>query len=359
MFPAEARTALAPNGSAVPSSTTRAAAPAAAAVRAIAPTLPGSCTRSSTTSGHRAERAACMASDGVASCTRAMAITPCGVTVCVAARNAPGVKVTRDSKRKGSLSPSRAAMSSNSRPAALASESTRGPSRRAKPGSRRVARRRKRRTTSLSGLLISWSEGVFRNLHQPSKGTAVAHGQVSQHLAVDLYSGLAEAVHQLAVGQPRLPRGGIDASDPELPHLTLAAAAVAICIREGVKDGLVRGPEQELLREPEAFRAVEDRLVTSMSWDASLDSCHELNPERSAHRLAVAVVHLLCVVVVALALLRLVFEEVALPRARAHQLAGLGHANALGNTFSGLDLRHWRSPCRPPERLPGGWARGS
>src|SRR5260370_14165422 len=99
---------------------------------------------------------------------------------------------------------------------------------------------------------MSWSEGVFRNLRQPSKGTAVAHGQVSQHLAVDLYSGLAEAVHQLAVGQPRLPRGGVDASDPELPHLTFAAAAVAIRIREGVKDGLVRAPEQGLLREPEA-----------------------------------------------------------------------------------------------------------
>src|SRR5438309_10306080 len=126
-------------------------------------------------------------------------------------------------------------MSSNSSLAALASASTRGPSRSTSPGSRRVARRRKRRTTSLSGLLISWSEGVFRNLHQPSKGTAVAHGQVSQHLAVDLYSGLAEAVHQLAVGQPRLPRGGIDACDPELPHLALAAPPVSVCVREGVK----------------------------------------------------------------------------------------------------------------------------
>src|SRR4029077_11365501 len=171
-----------------------------------------------------------------------------------------GVNVTRDSKRKGSLSPSRAATSSNSRPAALASESTREPTRRAKPGSRRGARRRKRRTISFAGLEISWSEAVFRNLHQPSKGTAVAHGQVSQHFAVDLYSGLAEAVHQLAVGQPRLPRSGIDASNPELPHLALAAAAVAIGICEGVKDRFVCGAEQELLRKPEALRAVEDRL---------------------------------------------------------------------------------------------------
>src|SRR5438309_3962037 len=151
-------------------------------------------------------------------------------------------------------------MSSNSSLAALASASTRGPSRRTSPGSRRVARRRKRRTTSLSGLLISWSEGLFRNLYQPSKGTAVAHGQVSQHLAVDLYSGLAEAVHQLAVGQPRLARGSVDASDPELPHLALAAAAVAISVGEGVKHRLVGGAEQKLLGKPEALGAVKNRL---------------------------------------------------------------------------------------------------
>src|SRR5438093_408761 len=90
--------------------------------------------------------------------------------------------------------------------------------------------RRSLRTTSLSGLLISgWLEVVLGNLHQPGKGTAVAHGQVSQHLAVDLHPGLAKAVHQFVVGQPRLPRGGVDPRDPQLPHLALAAAAVAPC----------------------------------------------------------------------------------------------------------------------------------
>src|SRR5438132_759147 len=143
-------------------------------------------------------------------------------------------------------------MSSNFKPAALASESTRGPSRRAKPGSRRVANRRKRRTTSLSGLRISWSEGVFRNLHQPSKGTAAAHG------------------------------------------------------------------------------------------------------------LAVAVVHRLLLVVRPLPLLRLVLEEVALLGARAHQLAGLGHADALGETLAGLELRHLsRFPCRRSARHLAGSVPGS
>src|SRR6267143_1412514 len=281
-FPADARTALGPNGSAVPSSTTSAGAPAAAAVRQIAPTLPGSCTRSSTTSGQPASRAALIASAGVASCTRAMAITPCGVTVWVAARNAAAVKVTRDSVWNGSLSPSRTAIISKSRPAAFASASTRGPSRRTKPGSRRWARRRKRRTTSLSGLEIRESEGFLSNLHQPSKGTAVAHGQVSQHLAVDLHSGLAKAVHQLVVRQPRLSRGGVDASDPELPHLALAAPPVAVGVCESMQHRLVGGTEQQLLRKPKTLGPVEDRLVPAVSRDAALDARH-LDPQRPAH----------------------------------------------------------------------------
>src|SRR6266581_8919791 len=167
-------------------------------------------------------------------------------------------------------------MSSKSSPAALASLSTRGPSRRARPGSRRRARRRRRRTTSLSGLemICGWLEVVPGNLHQPGKGTAVAHGQVSQHLAVDLHSGLAKAVHQLVVGQPRLPRGGVDPRDPKLPHLALAAAPVAERVRERVQHRLVGGAEQQLLGKSEALGPLEDPLVAAMRGYAALDSCH-------------------------------------------------------------------------------------
>src|SRR3982074_1840443 len=156
-------------------------------------------------------------------------------------------------------SPSRTATSSNSRPAPSASASTRGPSRRTKPGSRRWARRRKRRTISFSGLEIScWSEGFFGNLDQPGKGTAVAHGQVSQHFAVDLHSGLAKAVHELVVRQPRLARGGVDACDPERSHLALAASPVSERVRKRMQHRLVGGPEEQLLGEAEALSATGD-----------------------------------------------------------------------------------------------------
>src|SRR5438445_8248388 len=249
-------------------------------------------------------------------------------------------------------------MSSKSSPAALASLRTRGPSRRARPGSRRRARRRRRRTTSLSGLemICGWLEVVLSNLHRPGKGTAVAHGQVSQHLAVDLYSGLAKAVHQLVVRQPRLAGRRVDARDPQLAHLALAAAAVTERVGEGVQDRLVGGSKQQLLGKPEALRAIEDCLVTAMRGNAALDSCH-LDPQRPAHRLAVRLRDRLLVLVVPLALLRLVLEQVALESGAPHQLAVAGHANSLCDALLGLDLRHWLRPA--PSLRPDGSARGS
>src|SRR5882762_9705520 len=184
--------------------------------------------------------------------------------------------VTLRSASAGKSSPSRTASSSSATPAATASATTRGPSRRAKPGSRRWARRRNLRTASFSGLVIGRSEAFLCNLHQPSKGTAVAHGQVSQHFAVDLHSGLAKAVHELAVRQPRLPGGRVDARDPQRTHLPLAAAPVPKRVSQGVKDGLVRGAEEELLGKPETLGAIEDRLVAQVCWNSSLDSRHRL-----------------------------------------------------------------------------------
>src|ERR1700730_8323189 len=275
------------------------------------------------------------------------------------APNTPRASVTRRAASAVKSSPSRTTRRSSSTPIDIASATTRGPSRRARPGSRRRASLRNLRTTSFSGLSISWLEAFLSNLHQPSKGTAVAHGQVSQHLAVDLHSGLAKAVHQLAVGQTRLPGGGVDACDPELPHLALAAAPVAVRVRERMEHRLVGGAKEQLLGKAEALGPIEDRLVAPMRRDSAFDACHS-DPESSANFFAVRLGHWLLLGVIALALLRLVLEKVALPCAGAHQLAGLGHPDSLGETLAGLHLRHWwRLPCRLPARPPDGWAPGS
>src|SRR5439155_1748520 len=215
--------------------------------------------------------------------------------------------------------------------------------------------------TSLSGLLISgWLEVVLGNLHQPGKGTAVAHGQVSQHLAVDLHPGLAKAVHQFVVGQPRLPRGGVDPRDPQLPHLALAAAAVAERVGERVKDRLVSGTEQELHGKPEGLGPVEDPTVAAMRRYAALDSCHlGLDPQRPADRFAVALEHRLLGVVLALVLLRLLVQAVAHPGVAANDLPVASHAHALSDSLAGLELRHWSLTPSARRPRPAGSAPGS
>src|SRR2546428_12941360 len=115
----------------------------------------------------------------------------------------------------------------------------------------------------------------------------------------------------------------MDVFDPVLPHPALAAAPVSVRVREGVKHRLVGGAKEQLLREPKALGAIEDRLVAAERGDAALDSCHSSNTGGAAHGLAVAVVHRLLLVVRPLPLLRLVLPGGALPAALLPHVAGL------------------------------------
>src|SRR4051812_49783565 len=64
-------------------------------------------------------------------------------------------------------------------------------------------------------------------LGESAEGLGVAHGDVGQHLAVELDAGQLEAVHERAVAHAVLARGGVDAGDPEAAEVALAVAAVA------------------------------------------------------------------------------------------------------------------------------------
>src|SRR3989442_10570123 len=70
-------------------------------------------------------------------------------------------------------------------------------------------------------------EVVFCNLHQPGKGAAVAHSQVGEHFAVDLHTGLAEAVHEPVVRHSRLAGCRVYPRDPEAAEVALAAAPIS------------------------------------------------------------------------------------------------------------------------------------
>ena len=76
-------------------------------------------------------------------------------------------------------------------------------------------------------------------LGKTSERLRVAHGDVREHLAVDLDAGLLQAVHELAVGHALVPRRGVDAGDPEPAEVALAVAAVAVGVGVGLEQRLL------------------------------------------------------------------------------------------------------------------------
>src|SRR5438477_7907429 len=79
-----------------------------------------------------------------------------------------------------------------------------------------------------------------RDPRQIAERARLAHGEIGQHLAVEVDARLLQALHQPAVAQAVQPRGGVDAHDPEAAEVTLADLAGAVGIGETLLDGLAR-----------------------------------------------------------------------------------------------------------------------
>src|SRR3954447_7342898 len=62
-------------------------------------------------------------------------------------------------------------------------------------------------------------------LGKSAERLGIAHGDVGQDLAVELDAGQLQAVHERAVGEVVLARGGVDARDPQAAEVALAVAA--------------------------------------------------------------------------------------------------------------------------------------
>src|SRR3954452_14713105 len=94
---------------------------------------------------------------------------------------------------------------------------------------------------SMRSCLASGSRRLPGGLSKTSEGLGVAHGDVGQHLAVELDLGQAQAVHQLAVAHALLAGGGVDPLDPQAAELALAVLAVAVGVGAGLEQ-LLLGP---------------------------------------------------------------------------------------------------------------------
>src|ERR1700690_3267269 len=91
----------------------------------------------------------------------------------------------------------------------------------------------------------SGSRRLAGDLGKTSERVGVAHGDVGEHLAVELDAGQLEAVHQLRVAHAVDPCGGVDAGDPQAAEVALAVAPVAVgvgvCLEQSLLGALVVG----------------------------------------------------------------------------------------------------------------------
>ena len=191
-------------------------------------------------------------------------------------------------------------------------------------------------------------EGGLRLLRDGRKRIRLIHGEIGKHLAIDFDLGLLQAVDDLAVAQPELARGGVDAGDPERAEVALLGAAIAVRILAGLDDGLLRSAEYLAAGVVVALRLAQNFLVTCEAVTPRLTRAMCVSPRLLGvgHQLVdaahVALVHErgTARTQLALGLARLMTEIVA-----AASRIGLPSLRRFPKTFGrcpvGFQLRHY------------------
>ena len=117
-------------------------------------------------------------------------------------------------------------------------------------------------------------EGRARLDGERGEVRGVGHGDLGQHLAVELDVGQLEAVHELVVRQAVLTGARVDADDPQLAELALAHAAVAVGVLAAALDLLFRPLVGRVLSRAVALGLLEHLAALLARGDASFDSRH-------------------------------------------------------------------------------------
>src|SRR4051812_47318206 len=111
-------------------------------------------------------------------------------------------------------------------------------------------------------------------LGESAEGLGVAHGDVGQHLAVELDPGQLQAVDERAVAHAVLPRGGVDAGDPEAAEVALAVAPVAVRVSVRLHEGFLRPLVGGVGLPAEALGPLERLAALLARVDGALDARH-------------------------------------------------------------------------------------
>ena len=273
--PADARTTFGLSTSTVPGVTTTTSTPAASAERRIVPRLPGSPTRSATTTKsaaleHRRVRRR-HADDGEQPGRRVRGRDPLGHAGPELVNGGPGPRHRRDpggdelglDRPPGGhcLSDERRSLDDER---TIALTRTAAPREAPQPLDLRVGEQLER----------LGSERCLGRLDETGERRRVGHGQIGEDLAIDVDAGGVEPGDEPAVGQVVLSGGGVDPLDPQPPELAFAGAAVTERVLATPHDLLVGGPERPALVAVVALGLLEHLLVAPLGDDTTLHTCH-------------------------------------------------------------------------------------
>src|SRR5436189_1783551 len=118
-------------------------------------------------------------------------------------------------------------------------------------------------------------QGGAHLVGERAKRLRISHGDVGQDLPVDLDAGLAEAVDEHVVAHVVLPRGGVDAHDPEPAEIALLILAIAIRVLPPTLDILLRCLPQLGAGTEGALGVLEDLLLPLEARDVRYGAWHD------------------------------------------------------------------------------------
>src|SRR6185436_8389189 len=124
--------------------------------------------------------------------------------------------------------------------------------------------------------LSGFIERGFGLLCDGSKSGGLVHRQIREHLAIDVDTGLLQAIDETAVAQVELAGRRVDALDPQRAEVAFLEPASAVRVLAGLDDGLLRRAEYLAAGVVVALRLLENFLVACTRGDASLYTCHWL-----------------------------------------------------------------------------------
>ena len=106
----------------------------------------------------------------------------------------------------------------------------------------------------------------------------IIDSHLGEHLAVDLDACLLEAVHELAVGDAVSSGSCVDSCDPQSSVFSLLVLASDVCGSQASHNCRVSSSESVLSSAVETLSLLQNLLMSLMSVDALLYSCHILTP---------------------------------------------------------------------------------